>query len=376
MNILITGGTGTISSGIARESIKRNYETWAVTRGRSEYKNIDGVKYIHADVFNIDDLKNKIFGMHFDVVVECLVYNVDQLKISLENFGNMCTTYVFISTAGVYSRDGNKRIKESDEKNCVQWEYSRSKIECEEYLKEYCKNNKLKYIIIRPVVTYGEYRVPFPITTRNPGWTFFQRLKDGRPMLACDNVKCSVLHIDDFSYAVVSLFDNPKAVDEDFHIASRYGDIFWDDVINIAAKKLCIIPNIIHVSLIDIKEMWPELYDELKWNKTTDLLMDDTKLLNAVPDFKQKISIDKGIEMIMEQMEKEVSDNGLKLDRIFNEKCDMVLWYAYVNKKVSMEELNLLKEYFYSIEDMKYRVKIRLKVIKMMLKRIKSRVKR
>ena len=122
--------------------------------------------------------------------------------------------------------------------------------------------------------------------------------------------------------------------------------------------------------------MWPELYDELKWNKTTDLLMDDTKLLNAVPDFKQKISIDKGIEMIMEQMEKEVSDNGLKLDWIFNEKCDMVLWYAYVNKKVSMEELNLLKEYFYSIEDMKYRVKIRLKVIKMMLKRIKSRVKR
>ena len=363
MNILITGGTGTISSGIARESIKRNYETWAITRGNSEYKNIDGVKYIHANVFNQEDLRSKLQGLQFDVVVECLVYNVDQLKISLENFSNICTTYVFVSTAGVYSRDGSKRIKESDEKNCVQWEYSRSKIECDDYLKEYCKKNSLKYIIIRPVVTYGEYRVPFPITTRNPGWTFFQRLKDGRPMLACDNVKCSVIHIDDFSYAVVSLFDNPRAINEDFHIASNEGDIYWDDVIYIAAEKLHVKPHIVHIRIEDIGSIWPEIYNELKWNKSTDFLVDDKKIKDVIPGFEQKVSIENGIDEIMGKMESEVHSNHLKLDDVFNERCDITILYSYMKKRIYGEEAEYVKKYIRSL-DIIYIIKLFLKILK------------
>ena len=39
---------------------------------------------------------------------------------------------------------------------------------------------------------------------------FFDRMKKGQIMLASDNVKFSVIHIDDFSKMVVSLFGNEK----------------------------------------------------------------------------------------------------------------------------------------------------------------------
>ena len=55
--------------------------------------------------------------------------------------------------------------------------------------------------------------------------------------MACNNVKFSVIHIDDFSEAVVGLFGNDRAINEDFHIADEKGEIFWDDVIKVAEKK-------------------------------------------------------------------------------------------------------------------------------------------
>lgn len=53
----------------------------------------------------------------------------------------------------------------------------------EESRPKYYKN-RVRYTIIRPTVTYGNYRIPFPIATRTPGWTFFDRMKKGQIMLA------------------------------------------------------------------------------------------------------------------------------------------------------------------------------------------------
>ena len=221
MRVLITGGTGTISSGLVNESVNRGYDTYAITRGSNNLRNIDGANYLHADIWNEKDVYSVLENIKFDVVVECLAYDIKQLEISLRNFSSRCSQYVFVSTAGVYNRIGNQRIKESDLKNFTEWSYTKNKIECEKFLKEYSMKTGLKYTIIRPTVTYGNYRIPFPIATRTPGWTFFDRMKKGQIMLASDNVKFSVIHIDDFSKMVVSLFGNEKAFNEDFHITSN-----------------------------------------------------------------------------------------------------------------------------------------------------------
>lgn len=342
MKVLITGGTGTISSGLVKESVKRGYDTFAITRGNNNSRNIEGANYIHGDIWNSNEICFLLNEMKFDVVVECLAYNVEQLKISLENFSSKCQQYVFISTAAIYNRQGEKRIVEADEKSFTEWNYTREKIECEKYLKDYSEKTGLKYTIVRPTVTYGDFRIPFPIATRSPGWTFFQRMLDGKPLLASNNVKFSVIHIDDFSKAVVGLFGNEKAYNEDFHITDKKNDIYWDDVIKLAGKVLGVNPKIIHVNQDVIKKAYPSIYDEIAYHKNTTQLFDDTKL-KATVEFEASISIEDGIQRIIASMKNEFESRGLSLDEKWNDLCNATILEAFREKKLNQyEELQVL----------------------------------
>lgn len=342
MKVLVTGGTGTISSGIAKASVKAGYETYAITRGKNKNRNVEGVKYVYGNLWNTDFI-NKSLDVKYDVVVECLVYTLDQLKISLNNFASRCNHYIFISTAGIYSRICDRRIKEDDEKNLVEWDYTKNKIECERYLIDFCKSINLNYTIVRPTVTYGDYRVPFPIATRNPGWTFFQRMLDGKPMLASDNVRYSIIHIDDFSSAVVALFENERAYNEDFHVSDNRNDIYWDDVIHISGDILNIKPLIIHVPVVAFKKIYPSMYDELKCNKNMSLLLDDYKIKH-VTGLESRIDIKGGIIRIIKSMQSEFEQKK-RLDTYWNECCDATIYYAYKKGFLKENEKRIVQTY-------------------------------
>lgn len=349
MKVLITGGTGTISSGLVTEAVKRGYETWAITRGNNIRRNIVGVHYLTANVYNCNEVKKVLEEHTFDVIVECLVYDVEQLKISLQNFSNRCSQYIFISTNAVYDRLATKsRIKEDSPKNQVHWPYSKNKIECENYIKEYFKNKRNHYTIIRPTVTYGDYRIPYPIATRTPTWTLFERMKQGIPLLACNNVEHSVIHIDDFSNAVVSLFNNPQAYQEDFHISYNGCEVYWDDVIKTCADILQVQPKIIHVSTKLIKWTFPSIYFEMKWNKAEDLLVDDSKIRKVLPNFKPNVSYKAGLERLVLKAKQEFDNSAAQLDMKWWNDCDLTIFCAYCLNKLNSEERKIAKEYIAS----------------------------
>jgi len=369
--ILVTGGTGTLSSGLVQECVNKGYEVYALTRGNMKNRNIKDAIYLYADIRKPDSVKNVIQNLHFDVVVECLAYNVDQLKSSLEIFADSCDQYVFISTAGIYARNDSKRIKESDPKTLKEWDYTEKKLVCEEYLMDYCKKRNLIYTIIRPTVTYGEYRIPFPIATRSPGWTFFQRMLDGKPILAGQNVRFSVIHVEDFSRCVVALFGNKRAFDEDFHISSNDNDIYWDDVINVSGKLLGVNPMIIHVPVEDYRNVFPSVYRELKYNKNESLLLDDAKI-KMVSGVNPEIDINSGIERILTEMKAEYLDNKLKLDDKWNERCDATIYYAFMRRHLCESEQKALEEYFDKNGVKEYRSNFGKAVISNLKGRIRS----
>lgn len=364
MKVLITGGTGTISSGLVEASVKLGHETFAITRGHNPQRNVEDVTYLCADVRNAKEMDCALGGSTFDVIVECLVFDCEQLKVSLNNFADRCTQYVFISTSGVYERNTDGiRITEDTDKNQVQWSYTKGKIDCEQYLERFFVNRKNHYTIIRPVVTYGDYRIPFPIATRTPTWSLFERITQDAPVLACDNVKHSVIHIEDFSTAVVGLFGNPAAYDEDFHISSNGSEIFWDDVIRISGEILGKEPQIIHVPLEMIKVTFPSIYEELKWNKTTELLVDDAKLKNALPSFQSKVNIEDGVMRTIKGAWKEFSEGTCQIDQGWWEACDVTLFAALHSNTISEMEKKIIKTYFKSFERKKY-VRVLLKYYK------------
>ncbi len=343
MKVLITGGTGTISSGLVRESVSCGYTTYTLTRGNNKSRNIDGAISLYADVFNIQMVETTIKDMTFDVVVECLAYTVKQLEISLNSFANRTKQYIFVSTAGIYNRKSG-RIKEDDEKNFTDWIYTRDKIACEIYLRDYCKNNNIVYTIIRPTVTYGDYRIPFPIATRTPGWTLFNRIIVGAPIVACENVKYSVIHIEDFSKAVVKLFGNENSFNNDFNISSNTNEIYWDDVIKIIGIILEIKPKVVHVPIEVFRLIWPEIYDELKYNKNLETVLDDEKI-KKVTNYDANIKLYEGMEKTYVAMKKEFEEYNLDVDRLWDAKCDNVLLYASKNNMLCLEEKEIVDDY-------------------------------
>lgn len=344
MKVLITGGTGTISSGLVKECVSKKYETYAITRGLNNSRNIAGATYLKCDVWNVDEMSKVLEDNQFDVVVECLAYNVKQLQISLTNFASKTKQYIFISSASIYNHIGNQRIKETDKKELIEWAYTKNKIQCENYLKNYSEEKGLKYTIVRPTVTYGNYRIPFPIITRTPSWTFFDRLQKGKLMLASDNVLFSIIHIDDFSKMVIALFNNPQAINEDFHITSNDNDIYWDDVIKEGAKILEVEPKIIHVSSETFKKLWPSMYNELKYHKNNTQIFDDTKI-KTVTKINTELNLEEGMRKIIPSMEKEYFSKNMSLDEKWNTYCNAVIFYAYKNNLLNSNEMILVEEY-------------------------------
>ena len=344
MKVLVTGGTGTISSGIVKECVIQGYETYAITRGNNPKRNIEHAEYLKADLWDCESIKSVLGIKKFDVIVETQVYTLSQLKISLSNYSEICQQYIFMSTAAIYAKKGEHRIKESDEKNNLKWDYTINKIECEEYLKKYAEDHGLVYTIIRPTVTDGDYRIPFPIATRTPGWTLFQRMLDGKPILASENVKFSIIHIEDFSKSVVELFGNKQAQNEDFHITCNSNDIYWDDVIDISNEILKTDAKTIHVPEKIFNIVWPGMYPEIAYHKNISQVFDDSKIL-SVTKHRAKIDLKEGMVKTISAMKVEYENSDHYLDENWSRMCDAVIYCACQSKVLSMEEQRIAEEY-------------------------------
>ena len=82
MNILLIGGTGVISTAVSNYCANLGYNVFIINRGKTK-KNIGkNINIIRADIRkeSIDQIKTKINFVKFDVVVDFLTLNVEQLK--------------------------------------------------------------------------------------------------------------------------------------------------------------------------------------------------------------------------------------------------------------------------------------------------------
>ena len=195
MKVLLIGGTGTISNEVTKKSIETGYSVYIMNRGRSNRGIDEKVKIIKADVRkeSIADLKSKLNNIVFDVVIDFISYNLDEIKKTLQFI--TCKQYIFISSATVYTPKNNfDKYKETDDKNNKEWIYCINKIQCEKYLKEKAFEDKnFIYTIVRPYVTYDERRIPYQMVPGVDYYTIIDRILKDLPIVVCgDNIKCTV----------------------------------------------------------------------------------------------------------------------------------------------------------------------------------------
>jgi len=304
MNILLLGGTGTLSSVIRDISLERDYTVTIFNRGKKNDKIPSKVNLIVGDFKDRKSLEHSFSNSCYDVVVDFLSRTESDIERIYTIFHDKCKQFIFISTACVYQRDSIKKLLTEDSKKPnLKWNYSIEKYECECRLKELQNlSGTSYYTIVRPYITYDNQRIPLGISPIPYSFhrTIIERIKAGKPWFVWDGGRSitTTTYATDFALGVVGLFMNEKAKNEVFHITSDC-TCTNKQIVDMLFQKLHVKPNVVDVSTDDFIKILPEYKDILVADRALDALFDNSKIKSAVKDLKFKTTIDQGLERVI-----------------------------------------------------------------------------
>lgn len=320
MKVLILGGSGILSTDFTRKVLNEDNDVYLLNRGRHQAIQDNRVHRIIADFRNesVNELRKKICAEKYDVVVDFLTFIPEHLEKSLDVVDGLFEQYVFISSATAYVKmNDDEVITEKSEIGNKNWDYAYNKSLCEKELRK----KDINYTIIRPYVTYGETRIPFPIIP-NAQFTLLERIREEKPVVLFEDGKaiCTLTSTKDFAEVLYRLLLNPKAYKEDFHITSPYRQT-WMDVYVELCRILNKSPQAISASLKDIEKYFPEYKSILIGDKGTNMLFDNTKVMNAIDNtYVFQINLQRGLK---ESVDYYLSNKSMQLiDHKFDGECD------------------------------------------------------
>lgn len=299
MKLLIVGGTGVLSYAVVLAALKKGFSVTCINRGKSKNQTLpSSVNIITADYRNKELVLEKLKGQHYDAVIDVLCMKESDIEYSLTLFKDFCYQYFFISSCAVYNKGkGDYECTENSELINPVWEYSINKVKCEKALIRLAKEYGVTYTIVRPAVTYGDTRIPYGITP-SYGYhgTIIQRILHHKPIILWDNGEAysTITHVDDFAVGLVGLLGNPKAYNQAFHIVGdeRY---HWKDVLDTLGEVLGVTPVYFNLSKEQYANEIPHRRGELLGGRGISQLLDNSKIKNAVSDFKTTITLREGL---------------------------------------------------------------------------------
>jgi len=324
MKVIFIGGSGTISSASTNLAIEKGIELFHLNRGKtSSIRPVPAeVKQLISDVRNVDQTSKVLENSTFDAVVDWISFIPEQLENNLKLFEGKAKQYVFISSASAYQTPPEKLpVTERTPLENPYWEYSRNKIACEDFLRKHAEKYGMKFTIVRPSHTYDKTLLPF-----DGGYTVLKRMLDGKPVVVLGDGTSiwTLTHHKDFAVGLVGLLNNPKAMNNYFHITSDEW-LTWDQIFNIVGNAFGVKPKLVHVPSEIIASYIPEIGDGLLGDKMHSMIFDNSKVKNAVPEFGCKIPFEEGVKDIVawysgNQSDKTISHElNLKFDKMISD---------------------------------------------------------
>lgn len=182
MKVLIIGGTGLISTGIAKALKTRGASITVFNRGRTDDRLGDDVRRLAGDRNDFASFENTIANAgSWDVVIDMICFRPEQAESDLRAFSGRCGHFIVCSTVCTYG--DTQTIIPTPETTPQQPHstYGRDKVACEQIFLNAHASGKIHATIFRPSHTYG----PGGNVINNLGWapTFVDRLRRGRPII-------------------------------------------------------------------------------------------------------------------------------------------------------------------------------------------------
>ncbi|MCR5799944.1 MAG: SDR family oxidoreductase [Lachnospiraceae bacterium] len=327
MKALFIGGTGTISMAITRRlAADDNWELYLLNRGNRDAEIPEGVRLIKADINDEAAVKAAIGDMTFDCVGEFIGFVPAQLERDIRLFKGRTKQYIYISSASAYDKPcADYRITEGTALGNKYWQYSRDKIACEDLLMKEYRENGFPVTIVRPSHTYDNRSVPMGVHGKNGSYQVIKRMLEGKPVIIHGDGTSlwTMTYNEDFAVGYTGLMANPHAIGQAFQITNDE-TLTWNQIYQTIANALGVELKPYYVSsdyLADISDY--DLYGGLLGDKANSVVFDNTKLKNAVPDFKPSIRFEQGIKKTLDYV---LSHKECQVeDPEFDAWCDKVI---------------------------------------------------
>jgi len=328
MRVLFIGGTGTISTAISRQLVEAGVDLYLINRGNRNSILPESVHFIKADINDETAVASSIQGMKFDVVCEFIGFTPSQVERDYRLFNGKTDQFIYISSASAYNKMPSSHIiTEGTTLANPFWEYSRNKIDCENFLMTMYRENGFPVTIIRPSHTYDERKVPLAVHGHNGTWQVVKRIMDGKPVIIHGDGSSlwTITSNEDFAKGFIGLMANRRAIGEAFHITTDIS-ISWTQIYEIIAHHLGVPLHPYYVAsqyLIDASRGLYDFTGELLGDKCHTVIFDNSKLKRAVPGFSAVITPETGIARTIDYC---LSHPECQTeDPVFDEWCDKVI---------------------------------------------------
>jgi len=301
MDVCIIGGTGLISTGIARQAVDAGHDVTAFHRGETDADLPDAVSHVHGDRNDAADLERVAEAVDPDVVVDMVCFDPEQAESAVAAFDGV-DQYVFCSTVDVYHRplDANPATEDAAREPPVS-DYGENKAECEDIFMA-AHGDAFQTTVIRPWSTYGEGGPV--IHTMGWGTYYLDRIRRGEPVIVHGDgaTLWGPCHRDDVAGAFVGALGNEDAYGEAYHVTTEEV-ISWNQYHEYVADAMdAPDPELVAIPTDQLVAVAPDRTDPLLDHFQFSTVFDNSKAKRDL-GFEYTVSFREGVERTIDWLE-------------------------------------------------------------------------
>ncbi|MFI3165648.1 MAG: NAD-dependent epimerase/dehydratase family protein [Bacillota bacterium] len=306
MKILILGGTGVISSQIVKQAVEAGHDVTVFNRGMRDVAMPNGVNVILGDRKDTADFESKMKAVEVDVVIDMIMFNVEDAKQMLGLFGERCKQIIVTSSSSAYQRP-YKSLPVSEDKEALTFDdsfaYGFNKAEMDRYLQGEMGKHSAGITIIRPCLTFGEGSQT--VGTFRQNRNIARRIKEGKPVVMIGEgvIPWSFTFSPDLAKGYVLCCGNEKTYNDFYHITNTEV-VVWEDLYRAIGKAVGKEPKFIYVPSALLRKIWPTVCTHLNYEKVYCAVFSNEKIQKAVPEYNPQITLEQGMKNLVEWWEK------------------------------------------------------------------------
>jgi nucleoside-diphosphate-sugar epimerase len=227
MNILIVGGSGHVSGALTRTALAAGHGVWTVTRGKRPL--LEGATSLIAERHDKGVMEAVVAeqNMVWDLVVDCICYELDDIRQDIDLFYDRAARFVLVSTDFVYDpfhrsfpqpEETDRYVTPEDGSPAYGWKKRLCELELIER-----ESRGLEWTIVRPCHIYGPPSELgcIPLHGRDPKLIASLRAGTSLQLVGGGRFLQQPVLADDLAETILSMADNSTSSRRIFNAAGN-----------------------------------------------------------------------------------------------------------------------------------------------------------